>query len=79
MGLFKKLLKQRSASLLVSVILGLGLATVFQKVCDGNCVVITAPGSEYVTSKVWKTDDVCVKYKPKEVECDKTAIETTAA
>merc|ERR1712070_370713 len=80
MTFMKDALKHRTGSVLVSVVLGLGLATVFQKVCKENCVVVQAPGLAHVTEHVWSVDDTCYKYTPETVECkDNVAVMANAS
>jgi hypothetical protein len=69
MSFVHRAMKNRASAIVVSVILALGLATMFQKVCKDNCVVIQAPRSEYVTSHVWSIDDTCYSYKLEPAEC----------
>ena len=57
-------------NLLISIILGLGLAAIFKKVCnDGHCVVIKGPPYENIKDKIFVFEDKCYKYKPKAVSC----------
>lgn len=57
--------------IVISVILGLGLATVFQKVCKGqNCIVVDSPDMKDINKYVYKIEDDCYKYKPYATVCD---------
>lgn len=63
-------------SIVISVILGLGLAALFRKVCHGEgCVVIKAPDASDLQKFVYKiggnamNDASCYKYTPEEVPC----------
>jgi hypothetical protein len=60
----------RNGSMLISAILGLGLATVFRTVCD-NCIVVRAVHPDDAVSTVWVTDDgdTCVRYGVEPTEC----------
>ena len=50
---------------LISILLGLGLATLFRKVCnDRNCLVFKGPEMSELDEKIYKFDDKCYKYKP---------------
>lgn len=58
-------------NLLISVILGLGLAAIFKKVCnDGHCVIVKGPPYEEIKNKIFVFEDKCYKYTPKAVSCD---------
>ena len=59
----KKFLNSKSGTFILSVILGLGLATVFKMSCDSkSCLVYKAP--EYSDKKVIKYNNKC--YEPTE-------------
>jgi hypothetical protein len=58
---------------MLSIILGLGLASLFRAVCkDKNCLVFKAPPLEEIKDKVYKYDNKCYKYNPVQVKCDKS-------
>ena len=71
---FSNLLKSNGGKFLISIILGLGLASLFRKVCDDdyyNCVVYN--GSDYekeIKDKKFKHDGKCYKYDIEAVSCD---------
>ncbi len=70
---FSNLLKSESGKYLISVILGLGLASLFRNVCDEyNCIVYRGTSADEVEDKVFQHNDSCYKYKIKPVTCDKT-------
>jgi hypothetical protein len=70
MGALGDIMKHRAACLLISAILGFGLAAAFFRVCQGrDCVVYTGPSTEYVTSNVWRDGKECYKYSVKAAEC----------
>lgn len=66
----KKLANDHLGSIVISVILGLGLAALFQRVCTGDsCVVIKAPSLADVRKYTYKLDQSCYKYTPEVVPC----------
>ena len=68
--MLSKIVDTSSGSIIVSVIIGLGLASFFRKVCkDGRCVVIKGPDVQEIRDKVYKIDDECYKYSPVMTEC----------
>ena len=74
---FSKLLHTSTGRYMLSIILGLGLATLFRATCKGkNCVVYNAPPLEEIEGKTFKFDGKCYKYEPTAVSCqtDKEAI-----
>lgn len=67
-----EILKHPVGNLLISALLGLGLATIFKKVCnDGHCVIIKGPPYQEIKDKVFVFEDKCYKYTPKAVSCPK--------
>lgn len=56
--------------ILISVILGLGLASFFRKVCkNGRCIVVKGPMLEEIKKNVYKIDNECYKYTPLATKC----------
>ena len=61
---FKRLFTTKMGVFFVSMILGLGLATIFFKVCDGkNCIDFNGPVINEIDGKVYKFGELCYKYK----------------
>jgi hypothetical protein len=68
-----KFLHTESGRILMSIILGLGLATLFRTVCKGkNCVIYKAPPIDEIDDNVYKFGDKCYTYKNISTKCDKT-------
>lgn len=66
-----KFIHSHTGKLLMSALLGFGLATLFRKVCVGkNCVIYNAPPLEKVKDKTFKYDNKCYKYSQENVKCD---------
>ena len=64
------LTKTDTGRILVSIILGLGLAALFRRVCNkGQCVVIRGPSTDSVQKYQFKIKDDCYKYTPYVVDC----------
>ena len=56
---------------LISVILGIGLASLFRKVCDKrNCLIFRAPPLEEVKSNIYSYDSKCYKFSEKAMKCN---------
>ena len=54
----------------MSIILGIGLASLFRKVCkDRNCMIFQAPPLAEVTSTVYKHGSKCYKFTEKSTKC----------
>jgi hypothetical protein len=67
----KRLLDTDAGRILVSIVLGLGLATLFRKICtDGTCIDFHGVVVGDVESKVYRHDDKCYKYRPQTAKCN---------
>ena len=67
-----KFVHSETGRYLMSVILGLGLATFFRKICSGkNCVVSKAPPLEEIEDKIYKFDGKCYKLEKNAEQCTK--------
>jgi len=65
------ILETEKGQIIVSAILGLGLASLFRKVCtEGNCVVIQGPPLDEVENKIFKQDSKCYRYKAVSTKCN---------
>jgi hypothetical protein len=69
---FKRLLNTFYGQLILSILLGLGLASLFRKVCtDKNCIHFNGPILTDLNEKVYKHGDKCYKYSAHSDKCDK--------
>jgi hypothetical protein len=58
--------------IIISIILGFGLATAFRQVCLlEDCLSFEAPDLSDLTSSTYKHDGKCYSYIPTSVKCDK--------
>jgi hypothetical protein len=65
------LLNSKVGQIIISVILGFGLATIFRKVCTGkSCLVVKGPSLDDVKKYYYKIEDDCFKYTPYTTKCD---------
>jgi hypothetical protein len=56
---------------LISMIMGLGLATMFRRVCDSkNCILFNGPVISEIDGKIYKYDEYCYKYELNNVKCN---------
>lgn len=70
---FKRLLHTELGITFISILMGLGLATLFRKVCnDKNCIIFNGPVIDSVTGKTYRYGEACYKYTIKPALCDKT-------
>ena len=65
----KKLLSSRTGVILFSIILGLGLSSLFKSCCDsGNCIVYKAP--DFSEKNIIKYNSKCYEAKEQIQTCD---------
>jgi hypothetical protein len=70
--MLKEIINTEFGRILLSIILGLGLATMFVKVCNGSgCIVIQGPPMKEIGNSVYRIDDTCYKYTPVVTDCSK--------
>jgi hypothetical protein len=70
---FGKFVHTYTGKMLMSVLLGLGLASLFREVCKNKrCIEFHAPPLEELKDKVYKFDNKCYVYKTKQTKCDKS-------
>ena len=77
MGL-KQLLHTQTGGYIISVIFGLGLASLFRKACnDRTCMKFDAPSSDEIKNFVYRYEEnKCIKYTPRAIKCDDAAKHT---
>ena len=72
--MFKNILTKvntKYGKIIISIILGIGLASIFRKSCDSrNCIIFNAPSFEEVNKNIYKHDNKCFKYKEENVMCN---------
>jgi hypothetical protein len=70
MGQVTEIMNTSYGPIIVSVILGLGLATLFRRVCeDKQCMVVKSPNSEEIAKYYYQVQNECYQYTPETVEC----------
>jgi hypothetical protein len=66
-----KLLHTVNGRYAISFILGMGLASLFRKVCkDRNCLVFEAPPLNEVTKNTYTYNDKCYTFKERMTKCN---------
>lgn len=67
----KRLLHTPLGQGLISIVLGIGLATMFRQVCHGkNCINFNGPVISELDGKIYQFNDVCYRYQTKAVKCN---------
>jgi len=68
---FNKFFENKTGRILLSIILGLGVASLFRQVCkDSNCLLFKAPPLKEIKDKIYKHDGKCYQYEMKAAKCD---------
>ena len=66
-----KTLRTPAGIIVLSIILGLGLASLFRRTCKGeDCIQFKAPPLEKLSDKVFRRDQSCYRLSEKSVVCD---------
>lgn len=69
-NIFSNILKNKDVKIIFSILWGLGLASLFKKVCKGrNCIVYRAPSPNKIKGKTFLFDNKCYNYIPRPVKC----------
>ena len=69
----KRILYSDVGRVFISILLGLGLATLFRKVCkDRNCLIFKAPGLDKIEKQIFKFDNECYTYEKEATKCDES-------
>jgi hypothetical protein len=70
---FQRLLNTEYGRNIISILLGLGLASLFRKVCtDKNCIIFNGPIIGDIEGKTYKHGDKCYRYAVNADKCDST-------
>lgn len=67
----KRLIYGEPGKIIISIILGLGLATLFRKVCkDRDCIIFRAPDIKKIHNQIFKFEGKCYKFSEEIERCD---------
>jgi len=70
MNLTHVMTKSKFGPIVISVILGLGLAALFKRVCHGEgCVVVQSPDTDELRTSTYRIGESCYKYTPHMTPC----------
>jgi hypothetical protein len=65
-----KFVHTETGKLLMSILLGFGLASLFRNVCkDKQCLFFNAPHLDQIQDKIHKYDNKCYTYLPESTKC----------
>jgi hypothetical protein len=67
----KKFIQSDYGKLMISIILGFGLATLFRKSCsDKKCMKFKGPELKDIKENTYEYEDKCYQFQPKSVVCN---------
>ena len=70
---FGKFVHTHTGKMIMSVILGIGIASLFRSACKNKrCIIFQAPPLEELKDKIYKFDNKCYTYTTKQTKCDKS-------
>jgi hypothetical protein len=68
----EKFVNSKTGRIIMSIILGIGLATFFRAVCKGKrCRVLAAPPVSELDEQTYKFNNKCYKLEKNAVKCNK--------
>jgi hypothetical protein len=68
----KHIINSSQGKIIMSIILGLGIATLFREVCkDRKCMVFRKAKSKKIDNKIFKNGDKCYQYNLESTNCNK--------
>lgn len=66
----KELLNSTRGKYVFSILLGIGLASLFRKACSNrNCLVFQAPSLDKINNKIFNFNNKCYKFENKSASC----------
>ena len=66
-----RLLDSETGKIIVSILLGLGLSTLFRKLCsDRNCLAFYGVPEDKILNKIFQQDENCFRYQPRSTRCN---------
>jgi len=75
--LSNRLFKSKEGIIITSIILGLGLASLFKQTCVGKgCVIVKTLPPDEIQSNIYRFDEKCYKYKAHSSKCEENSIVT---
>lgn len=66
----KNVINSKIGKIIISIILGLGIASLFRKKCENNdCLNYVLPNLDDINKNVYKYDNNCYKFETNVIEC----------
>lgn len=72
MSRLQKIVNSDGGKILISILLGFGLASLFRKACEGrDCMTFKAPAAKELNGQTYEIGDKCYNFREKNAECGK--------
>ena len=69
----QEILHSKTGKYMFSIILGIGLASLFRKACNSrNCLIFKAPAFDNIKNNVYRYGNKCYKFIPTAAKCDQS-------
>ena len=66
-----KIIDNKTGANIISILWGLGLATIFRQACiNRNCIIIKGPSISEIESNTYKFNNKCYEYKSHKTGCN---------
>ena len=66
----EKFVHSHTGKIIMSILLGIGLATCFRAACKGKrCRIVSAPPMEEINDQIYKFDNKCYKFDKNAIVC----------
>ena len=66
----EKILESNIATPIISILIGLGLASIFRKACvNGDCYIFKGPYTSEIEENIYSFDGKCYKFTLKNIKC----------
>jgi len=68
--IIKKIFYNEFGAVIISIILGIGLASLFRKACkDRQCILFKGPPLKEIKDQIYKHEENCYLFKEKSIKC----------
>lgn len=75
--MLETVLENRAGQVILSALLGMGIAIMFSKACSGrNCIVVRGPNPAAIEGKIYQFNDECYSFKHHMTTCNKEPVKS---
>ena len=66
---FESILSEQFGSMMISIVLGLGFASLFKRVCKKDCIIYKVENYSKIKNNIYEWNDNCYKYEKVNTQC----------